>query len=136
MEPVTTRLDPLALLSTALEGVSHAVYTDTDANMDPSRRPVTVVQTTNRPHGPYTRWSTEVDVTVITYAATTTEAYSAHVEVADRLLALTEIPGPHGPVVVSSVLCTVEPSNVTGRTAPEWPGQFSTYTLYLRNMGE
>lgn len=136
MEPVTTRLDPLALISTALEDVPHYVYTDTDASMDPSRGPVTVVQTTNRPHGPYTRWSTEVDVTVITYASTTTEAYSAHVEVADRLLALTEIPGPHGPVTVSSVLCTVEPSNVTGRTAPEWPGQFSTYTLYLRNMGE
>lgn len=136
MEPVTARLDPLALISGALEGVGYDVYTDTDATMDPTHRPVTVVQTVNRPHGPYTRRSTEVDVTLVTYAASTTEAYQAHVEVADRLLALTDIHGPTGHVAVSSVVCTVEPSNVTGRTAPEWPGQFSTYTLYLRNMGE
>lgn len=136
MEPVTARLDPQALLSTALVSTTQDVYTDTDASMDPSQRPVTVVQTTARPHGPLTRWSMEVDVTLVTYAASTTDAYTAHTEVADQLLALTEMQSPTGPVAVSSVTCTMEPSDLKARTAPEWPGQVSTYTLYLRNMGE
>lgn len=136
MEPVHTRLDPLGLLSLALQTPTQDVFTDTDAAMDPEHRPVTVVQTAARPHGPYTRWSVEVDVTLVTYAASTTAAYHAHVEVADMLLELDEMDSPSGRVAVSGVTCTMEPSNITGRTGPEWPGQVSTYTLYLRNMGE
>lgn len=136
MEPAHARLDPLGLLSLALQTPGQDVFTDTDAALDPRHRPVTVVQTTARPHGPYTRWSMEVDVTLVTYAGSTTDAYHAHTEVADMLLALDELDSPSGRVGVSGVTCTMEPSNITGRTAPDWPGQVSTYTLYLRNMGD
>lgn len=136
MEPKHVRLDPLAVLSLALQSPNQDVYTDTDASMNPRERPVTVVQTTSRPHGPYTRWSVEVDVDLVTYADSTTAAYHAHAEIADMLLDLDGVDTPGGRVAVSGVICTVEPSNIAGRTAPEWPGQFSTYTLYLRNIGE
>lgn len=132
MEPTHTRLDPLALISTALlQATAHPVVTDMDAGMDPSRAPVTVVQVpTHVTAGPYTRWNFQVSVTISTFAESSTAAWGAHTEVADAMLDLSGLDG--GRVRVSSVTCTLEPVNITGRTAPQWPGLVSTYTLFIR----
>lgn len=132
MDPTHTRLDPLALISTALlTAATHPVTTDMDAGMDPSRGPVTVVQVPNHvPAGPYTRWSFQVSVTISTFAGSSATAWEAHTEVADAMLDLAGL--DYGRVRVSSVTCTLEPVNITGRTAPQWPGLVSTYTLFMR----
>lgn len=132
MEPTHTRLDPLALISTALlQGATHPVVTDMDAGMDPIQDPVTVVQVPNvTPASPLTRWSFQVSVTLSTFAESSATAWGAHTEVADAMLDLSGLDG--GRVRVSSVTCTLEPVNITGRTAPQWPGLVSTYTLFIR----
>lgn len=135
MEPRHERLDPLAYLVEELGRlVDHPVVTTADAVLDPSYGPVTVVQvTSNIPAGRLTRWSFKVSVTVMTFAVDPATAFEAHVAVADRILGLTTVDG--GDVLVSSVLAVQEPEDIPVRSATDWPGQLSHYTMYLRRKG-
>lgn len=135
MEPRHERLDPLAYLVEELGRlVDHPVVTTADAVLDPSYGPVTVVQvTSNIPAGRLTRWSFKVSVTVMTFAVDPATAFEAHVAVADRILGLTTVDG--GDVLVSSVLAVQEPGDIPARSATDWPGQLSHYTMYLRRKG-
>jgi hypothetical protein len=136
MEPKTPRLDPVAVLYTALSSAvtGHRVYTGVDASVDPAVSPVTVLTVpSHTPAGAYTRWSFSVDVTLMTYAASTAEAARIHAEAADALLELTEASTEDGrPVAVSGVICTLEPADLPTRAAPQWPGVMSSYNLFLR----
>lgn len=134
MEPQHTRRDHLALLVDHLDNLTdHPVVSDVDAGADPGQQPVTVVQIPQtEPAGPYTRWSFDISVTVITFAGSSAQAWDYHVQVADLLLATTAV--ARGEVLVSSVVCTLEPTNVQGRTPPDWPGLVSTYTMSMRGQ--
>lgn len=135
MEPRHERLDPLAYLVEELGRlVDHPVVTTADAALDPSYGPVTVVQvTSNTPAGRLTRWSFKVSVTMMTYADDPVTAFNAHVAVADAILELATVDG--GDVLVSSVLAVQEPEDIPVRSATDWPGQLSRYTMYLRRKG-
>lgn len=134
MEPRHTRRDHLALLVEHLDSLAdHPVVSDLDAGADPAHQPVTVVQVPQTvPAGPYTRWSFDVSVTITTFAGSSAQAWDHHAQVADLLLATTAV--AQGEVLVSSVVCTLEPTNVPGRTAPDWPGLLSTYTMSMRGQ--
>ena len=126
------RRDHLALLVDHLDRlVDHPVVSDLDAGANPSHQPVTIVQVPQtEPAGPYTRWSFDVSVTLTTFAGSSDQAWRHHAQVADILLDTTAV--AEGSVLVSSVVCTLEPTNVPGRTAPDWPGLVSTYTMSMR----
>lgn len=134
MEPQHTRRDHLALLVDHLDSLAdHPVVSDMDAGANPSHQPVTVVQIPQtEPAGPYTRWSFDVSATIMTFAGSSAQAWDHHAQVADLLLATTAV--ARGEVLVSSVVCTLEPTNVQGRTAPDWPGLVSTYTMSMRGQ--
>lgn len=135
MEPQHARVDHLAALAIHLDGlVGHEVVTDLDAGADLELGPVTVLQApTITPAGPYTRWSFQLSLVAITYATSASAAYAAHTRVADAILELTSVEG--GAVTVSSVQSTLEPVAHNARTAPQWPGVMSTYTMYTRRTG-
>lgn len=132
MEPRHSRLDPLALLVDHLDRLAdHPVVSDLDAGANPAHQPVTIVQVPQTgPAGAYTRWSFDVSVTLTTFAGSSAQAWGHHAQVADLLLDTTAV--ADGAVLVSSVMCTLEPTNVPGGTAPDWPGLVSTYTLSMR----
>lgn len=135
MEPRTPRIDALAAIYRALRDTvaGHRITTELEAGDDASGDPLTVVQVNVVPAGPYTRSAFNVDVTLMTFATTTTAALPAHVEAADAMLELTEVTDDNGVAgLVSAVVSTLEPSEVPGRSAPQWPGQLSRYNLYLR----
>lgn len=136
MEPRHARMDPLGLLVTQLDlEVSHPVYAGTEASMDPARHgPVSVLQVSaHAPAGRLTRWSFAVTVVAMTYAATPGEAFQAHGQLADTILDLTTV--DNGAVKVSSVVSELEPEDIPVRSATDWPGLMSTYSMYLRRKG-
>lgn len=135
MEPRHERLDPLALLVEELGSrVVHPVVAAVDAGFAPFDGPVTVVQvTSSAPAGRLTRWCFHVSITVMTFAIDPATAFEAHGAVADSVLELTTVGG--GDVLVSSVLAVQEPVDMPVRSATDWPGQLSRYTLYLRRKG-
>lgn len=133
MFPEHKRLDPLALLVAELSAlVDPPVFSDVDASLDPRVQQVHVLQVpTVVPAGRLSRWSFTVDAVLMTYADTPGNAWSYHTEAADAILELSGLAS--GQVKVSNVQCTAEPSNLPGRTAPEWPGLISTYSMTLRH---
>lgn len=133
MEPRHARMDPLGLWTRHLDSVvSHSVVAAADAALDPTLQPVTVLQVTSTapadPRG-IRRWLFSVSITVITYAGDVTSAMQAHAEVADAILDTTSLDGS---VRVSSTRCTQEPEDVPITSSTDWPGQLSSYTMYLR----
>ena len=128
------RPDVLALLAQALDTPEHPVSSGEDERLDASTRPHTVVQTRPLQHGRYSRWSFRVHVTLTTFASSSTTAYDAHTEVADRLLELNYL-GEANDWFVSAVVCEMEPVNIAGQSAPGWDGQTSTYEFFLRHKG-
>lgn len=134
MEPYHMRRDHLALLVDHLDRLAdHPVVSDLDAGANPAHQPVTIVQVPQtEPAGPYTRWSFDLSVTLTTFAGSSAQAWGHHAQVADILLDTASV--ADGAVLVSSVVCTLEPTNVPGRTAPDWPGLVSTYTMSMRGQ--
>lgn len=134
MEPRHARIDPLGLWTRYLDTmVSHPVVGAVDASLDPNQGPVTVLQvTSNTPADPLgvRRWSFDVSIVVITYGADISTALNAHAEVADAILETTRL--DNGTVRVSSIRCTQEPEDVPVTSATDWPGQLSSYTMYVR----
>lgn len=134
MEPSHVRMDPLALWSTYLDAaVAHTVTTSTDATLDPSIGPVSVVQVVS--HTPADqvgtrRWSFAVSLTLVTYATDSVTAFHAHGEVADAILEAVSL--DNGQVRVSSTRCTQEPEDTPVLSAHDWPGQLSGYSMYIR----
>lgn len=132
MEPVAPLIHHAALLADGINTeVPHGVYTDLDASLDPAGGAVSVVSTLATPAGAYTNRLWRVDLTVITYGATSSRAWDSHAAVHTAILGLTRV-GDRQQVRVSSVVSSTAPVPVPGRTAPNWPGQTSTYTLYMR----
>lgn len=128
------RPDVVALLVEALDSDSHSVSSGEDEFLDASAGPRSVLQVSSSPHGRYSRWSFKVNVTVTTFADSAVGAYDAHVALVDRLLNLNYL-GTANDWYVSSVLCEMEPENITGQSAPSWDGQASTYELFIRHRG-
>lgn len=135
MEPRHARIDALPLVIDHLRAVlpDCPVVAATDAMLDPSERALTVVQVPEvRTADTVTvrRWSFVATVTLITYAGDYAQALATHSRVADAILDLTSLDG--GAVRVSSVRSIQEPEDVPVRSATDWPGQLSSYTIYLR----
>lgn len=134
MEPRHARMDPLGLWTRHLDSVvSHPVVGAADASMDPTQSPVTVLQvTSNTPADQLgvRRWSFALSITIITYAEDISTAITAHGEAADGILEATSL--DNGAVRVSSVRSTQEPEDVPVTSATDWPGQLSSYTMYIR----
>lgn len=135
MEPRHIRIDFLAELVRYLRNTTGTdVVTGMDAGANPTDTPVTVIQVpTVSPAGRLTRWAFDVSITVTTFAESSARAWGAHEKVCDAILDMSSLDSRAGLIRISSAVCTLEPVNVTGRNAPQWPGLLSNYTVYMRH---